>query len=366
MNEHLYIILWQAGWMPDKPKLLDQVRDLMRLRHMSKRTEAAYTHWIRDFLHFHKQRSGHWIHPSELDSSHVNEYLTFLAAERKVAASTQNQALSALLLLYKDVLRQAVKFDAMRAKRPHRLPVVLSVNEVRDLLNRIPQGTTRLMAGLLYGAGLRVMECCRIRIKDVDFARLQIMIRDGKGGKDRVVPLPRRLVPHLQKQFDLVGAVHEQDVDAGAGWVWMPYAFDRKDPDAGRSLNWQYLFPSNQLSRDTRWREIDGQLVDSSHQMRRHHRNENCVQRAVKKAAARAGLNKRVTCHTLRHSYATHLLEAGVSLRAIQKYLGHSSLQTTLVYLHLTETAQVDNRRVINQLFAPLPANDRRNGADGK
>jgi len=314
------------------------VRTKMRLRHMSKRTEEAYVYWIIDFLKFHKNLNGHWQHPVLLGNDEVNLYLSFLAVDRLVSASTQNQALSALLFLYTRVLEKEVCFEAMRAKRPERIPVVLSVDEVCRLLNQIPAGTNRLMAGVMYGAGLRVMECCRLRIKDIDIGRLQIMVRDGKGAKDRALPLPRRLLPHLAKQVDFVKKQHARDLQSGAGWVWLPYAFDLKDKNAGRSLIWQYLFPAFNLSRDKRPREIDGQLVDQSHQLRRHHKSDRTIQQAVNHAAKATGISKRVSCHTLRHSFATHLLESGTDIRTIQELLGHANLETTMIYTHVSKT----------------------------
>ena len=224
-----------------KTKLLDQFRQQMRLRHLSKRTEIAYIKWVYDFLCFHKKKNADWVHPEEMGDNEVNEYLTHLAVDRNVAASTQNQAVSALLFLYSKILKQEINFDAVRAKTPERVPVVLSVDEVRRLLTNIPQGARRIMAGIMYGAGLRVMECCRLRIKDVDFERSQITVRNGKGNKDRMVPLPAKLVPYLLDQVERVRKQFNQDLKVGAGWVYLPHAFERKDTGAGRSEAWQYL-----------------------------------------------------------------------------------------------------------------------------
>jgi site-specific recombinase XerD len=223
--------------MANSPKLLDQVRGLLRLRHYSPRTEEAYLKWINEFLRFHRNRSGQWQHPNTLGNSAINEFLTSLAVERNVAASTQNQALSALLFLYTHVLKIKIKIDAVRAKTPERLPVVLSIDEVRRVLCAIPEGPHRIMAGLMYGAGLRLMEACRIRVKDVDFERKIVMVRDGKGEKDRMVPLPQKLVPHLEAQLAAVKRQHELDLIAGAGWVWLPYAMNEKDHSAGRRID---------------------------------------------------------------------------------------------------------------------------------
>lgn len=318
------------------PKLEDQVRNLMRVRHMSKRTEEAYVQWILRYVRFLKDRTGDWVHPAEAGSEEVNAFLTMLAVERNVAASTQNQALSAIVFLYSQVLKSEVRLEAVRAQRPVRLPVVLSRDEVRALIQQVPPGPLRTMAGLMYGSGLRVMEACRLRVKDVDFARQQIAVRDGKGEKDRVVPLPRTLVESLRHQVDEVTRLHEADLAAGAGWVWLPYAFSVKDVTAGRSLLWQYLFPAPQLSRDRREKEEDGELVDQGWQIRRHHLHETTVQKAVAAAARRAGIAKRVTCHVLRHSFATHLLEEGKDIRTIQELLGHADVSTTMIYTHVS------------------------------
>jgi integron integrase len=253
-----------------------------------------------------------------------------------VAASTQNQALSALLFLFTQILKSEVRLDAVRAKRPVRLPVVMSVDEVRMVLREIPLGPIRTMAGLMYGSGLRLMEACRIRVKDVDLDRRQIMVRDGKGEKDRAVPLPEKLAEALTRQQDTVRELHADDLAAGAGWVWLPYTFSVKDTSAGQSLNWQYLFPAPSLSRDRRER-VDGEvLVDQGWQLRRHHLHESTVQKAVTAAARRAGLTKRITCHTLRHSFATHLLEDGKDIRTIQELLGHADVSTTMIYTHVS------------------------------
>ena len=221
---------------PRKSPLLEQTRQLMRARHMSIRTEEAYLRWIEEFLRFHRDKCGKWVHPAEMGNAEINAYLTYLAVTRKVAASTQNQALSALLFLYTQVLELQVQFDAVRAQRPERLPVVLSIDEVRRLLSCLTDPTIWVMAGLMYGAGLRLMECCRIRLKDVDFERFQITVRDGKGEKDRMVPLPRRLIDGLQRQVKIVRDLHEKDLAAGAGWVWLPYALAEKYPAAGQSI----------------------------------------------------------------------------------------------------------------------------------
>ncbi len=322
--------------MASSPKLLDGVRDALRLRHYSIRTEEAYLRWITEFLKFHREKTGQWQHPSALASPAVNEFLTHLAVSRKVAASTQNQALSALLFLYKQVLQLEITFDAVRAKKPERLPVVLSIDEVRRVLCAIPEGPFRIMAGLMYGSGMRLMEACRLRVKDVDFERQQIMIRDGKGEKDRMVPLPKKLASHLTNQVEFVRQQHAIDLVMGAGWVWLPYAMNEKDHSAGRQLAWQYLFPANRLSRDPRPREADGDLRDDSNQLRRHHVHDSSVQKGVTSAVRAAGINKRASCHALRHSFATHLLESGKDIRTIQELLGHTDVSTTMIYTHVS------------------------------
>ncbi|MBM3966573.1 MAG: integron integrase [Planctomycetes bacterium] len=323
-------------------KLVDQVRRIARTLHVAKRTEEAYVGWISRYLIYHRDQQGKWVHPLELGSTAVNEFLSHLAVERRVAASTQNQALSALLFLYVKILKSEIKIDALRAKRPTKMPVVLSAAEVAKILDSVQPRPKRLMCCLMYGAGLRLMEACRLRIKDIDFDRKQIIVREGKGNKDRAVPLPQRLVADLKHQIELISKLHQQDLLVGAGWVWMPYALAIKWPNAGRELGWQYLFPASNLSYDSHPRESqegipDQHVVDGDRtQLRRHHVNENSVQAAVKAAVLRAGIHKKITCHTFRHSFATHLLESGKDIRTIQTLLGHADVSTTMIYTHVS------------------------------
>jgi integron integrase len=299
---------------------MDLVHQAIRRRYFSRRTEQAYRYWIRCFIFFHGKR-----HPRDMGEAEVTAYLNHLAAVRKVAASTQNQALSALLFLYKEVLgRDLAWLDGLqRATRPPRLPVVLTRAEAERLLAQLT-GTRWLMASLLYGAGLRVMECLRLRVKDVDLGYRQILVRDGKGEKDRVTMLPERLVEPVRAHLERVRMLHARDLREGYGEVNLPYALSRKYPRAGREWCWQFVFPSKHRSVDPE----DGVV-------RRHHAFESVPQRAVKEAARAAGLAKHVSCHTLRHSFATHLLESGYDIRTVQELLGHSDVSTTMIYTHV-------------------------------
>lgn len=302
------------------PKLLDQVRERVRLKHYSIRTEKTYLAWIRRFILFHDKR-----HPKNMGKPEVEAFLTDLAVNRQVAASTQNQALNAVLFLYKEVLDIELPWmdDVVRAKRPARIPEVLSASEVARLLAQL-DGTYRLMASLLYGSGLRLMEAIRLRVKDVDFDYRQIVVRDAKGAKDRVTPLPNSVTDALKAQIDLVAERHRADLAAGYGSVHLPTALATKYPNAQTELAWQYVFPSSRLSADPR-----------SGMTRRHHLSEKGLQHAVKGALKRAGINKKASCHTLRHSFATHLLERGNDIRTVQELLGHKSVQTTMIYTHV-------------------------------
>jgi integron integrase len=307
---------------PNPPRLLDQVCDALRTRHFAIRTEEAYVDWIRRFVLFHGKR-----HPREMGAAEIETFLTDLAVRGRAAASTQNQALAALLFLYQNVLKiELPRLDAVRAKRPERLPVVLSADEVRAVLDRM-DGVYRLMAELMYGAGLRLLECCRLRVKDLDFDRGQIVVREGKGDKDRAVPLPRSRAEPLRAQVRRVKLLHDRDLGEGFGRVWLPSALREKDPGADRELGWQFLFPSSRRSADPR----HVGPPDQAPRMR-HHVHENMIQKQFRKAVLAAGLTKRASCHTLRHGFATHLLEAGHDIRTVQELLGHKDVRTTMVY----------------------------------
>jgi integron integrase len=303
-----------------RPRLLDRVRQAIRTHHYSRRTEKAYVAWIRRYIFFHDKR-----HPAEMGAPEITRFLTSLAVDRKVAASTQNQALSALLFLYREVLQQEVPWldGVVRARPPQRLPVVLTRDEVRTVLKRL-DGVPRLMALLLYGAGLRLLECARLRVKDVDFPSNQIIVRAGKGNKDRVTMLPAVVKADLARHLESVRRQHQFDLEQGAGWVELPYALARKYPNAGRDWSWQWVFPATRIYLDRLTRE-----------RRRHHLHESVLQRAIKNAVRQSGIAKRASCHTFRHSFATHLLEDGHDIRTAQELLGHTDVSTTMIYTHV-------------------------------
>lgn len=304
---------------PDPPKLLARVRMVMRRQHYSIRTEQAYVQWIKRFIHFHKMR-----HPQEMDTPEIELFLNHLAAQ-PVAASTQNQAFSALLFLYGQVLNKplSAKIDALRAKTPRRLPTILSKNETLALLQALPP-FYQLEARLLYGAGLRLMEALRLRVKDVDFAQQQIIVRSGKGNKDRITVLPEALQSPLQQHLQKVKILHQRDLARGYGRVYLPEALARKYPRANQEWGWQYVFPAHNLSVDPR-----------TGQVRRHHLDESGLRKAIKQAAREVGLNKPVGPHTLRHCFASHLLQDGYDIRTIQELMGHKSVETTMIYTHV-------------------------------
>jgi integron integrase len=303
-----------------RPRLLDQVRGAIRARHYSRRTEVAYTRWIVRFNRFHGKR-----HPAELGEAEITRFLTHLAVRDRVSASTQNQALSALIFRYREVLRRDLEWLAgvVRAKRPARLPVVLSRDEAAALMRQL-QGVEWLMASLLYGAGLRLLECCHLRVKDVDFDRGEITVHDGKGSKDRVTLLPARVGPPLAAHLERVRRQHEEDLRRGLGSVELPAALERKYPRAPWEWGWQWVFPATRFYTDA-----------ETGRRRRHHLHESVLQRAVRQGVLRTGLAKSASCHTLRHSFAMHLLEAGYDIRTIQELLGHSDVSTTMIYTHV-------------------------------
>jgi integron integrase len=306
--------------MSQPPRLLDQVRESIRLKHYSLKTEKSYVHYIRDFILFHDKR-----HPKDMGADEIRAYLSHLAVERDVAASTQTVALSALLFLYRQVLQIELPYidEIERAKRPERVPVVFTRTEVKQILTHL-DGVEHLVVSLLYGSGLRLMECLRLRVKDIDFEYQQITVRDGKGSKDRVTMLPASSIEPLCYQLQKAKSLHQQDLAMGYGEVELPYALARKYPNANQQWNWQFVFPSWKRSLDPRTKVV-----------RRHHLYEQSIQRAVKQAIQRAGITKHGGCHTFRHSFATHLLEDGYDIRTIQELLGHKNVKTTMIYTHV-------------------------------
>ena len=316
----LFSIGNSKGTTMPQPKLLDLYRERLRVKHYSLRTEDAYLNWTRRFIYFHGKR-----HPQEMGGLEVEAFLTYLATEGRVAASTQNQALAALLFLYREVLAKELPWmdGIVRAKQSARVPVVLAENEVRALLAQL-DGTRWLAASLLYATGMRLLEGLRLRVKDVDFERREVTVRDGKGGRDRRTMLPERLIEPLRSHLERVKLVHERDLAEGFGEVCLPFALARKYPHAGRSWAWQYVFPAGSRSVDP----LDAVI-------RRHHLDEKVIQRAVSEAARRAGIAKPVSPHILRHGFATHLLEGGYDIRTVQELLGHKDVSTTMIYTHV-------------------------------
>lgn len=309
--------------MEEQPKkLLDQVRDALRTKHYSYRTEQSYIEWIKRFILFHKKR-----HPGDMGSKEVQAYITYLATERHVSASTQNQALSAISFLYKYVLQKdiALPSDLVRPTRPVHLPTVLTHQEAMAVIGRMT-GVTRLMTMLLYGSGLRVMECMRLRVKDVDFGNHQIIVRDGKGEKDRATILPDSAAVELQRQLETVKAIHKKDLKEGFGETSLPYALERKYTSAPKEFAWQYVFPASVRSVDP-----------LSRKTRRHHLDPTVLQKAIRLAARQAGIDKPVSPHTFRHSFATQLLQNGYDIRTVQELLGHKDVKTTMIYTHVLQ-----------------------------
>ena len=314
-------------------KLLDQVRDAIRRKHFAYRTEETYVSWIKQYILFHNKR-----HPQEMGATEIEAFLTYLARERNVAASTQNQALSALLFLYRQVLHiQIDHVNVTWANKPKRLPTVLSKAETQDVLSRLT-GINQLMGQLLYGSGLRLMECLRLRVKDVDFAQNHILVRNGKGFKDRVTLLPESIIDPLQSQLQYAKLIHQQDLAAGYGRTSLPNALATKYPNADQEWGWQYVFPASKISLD---KQTDI--------MRRHHLHESVLQKAVKKAAQQAGFSKPVGPHTFRHCFATHLLESGYDIRTVQELMGHKDVKTTMVYTHVMNKGPLGVRSPLDQ-----------------
>ncbi len=308
------------------PKLLDQVREKIRVKHYSYRTEQAYVQWVKRFILFHNKK-----HPKDMGEKEITQFLSHWAVNRNISASTQNQALCAIVFLYKHVLNKDLnEFGNIQwAKRPKRLPVVFSKNEMRQILDEM-SGIYKVMATLLYGAGLRLTECLQLRVKDIDFDYQQITVRSGKGEKDRVTVLPESVTEPLKKHINKVIDIHDKDIQEGYDSVYMPYALDRKYPNAGKEIGWHFLFPSKNISKDP----VSGI-------MRRHHLHGSVLQRAVKNAIKKAGIMKHGGCHTFRHSFATYLLEDGVNIRTVQELLGHKSVETTMVYTHVMNKKRV-------------------------
>jgi integron integrase len=330
--------------MEPNAKLLPSLRANLRLRHFSPRTEEAYSAWVKRYVRFHGMR-----HPGEMAEGEVRAFLTHLAVERRVAPSTQAQAMAALLFLYREVLGRPLSGvgDVPRAKAPYRLPVVLTSEEVRRVLEHV-HGTPRLVALLLYGSGLRLLEALGLRVKDVDLGRGELRVRRAKGGKDRVTVLPQLMRASIGRQLNRVLVVHERDLRLGGGWVELPGALAVKYPRAGQSIAWQWVFPATRRYTDS----VTGQV-------RRHHLHESAVQRAVAVAVRRSGITKRATCHSFRHSFATHLLESGADIRTVQELLGHRDVSTTMLYTHVLNRGGLGvrspaDRGGLDDLFAGL------------
>jgi integron integrase len=310
---------------PQKPekKLLDQYRDAIQTKQYSPRTSETYVQWVKEYILYHNKR-----HPKEMAETEINQFITHLVTERNVAASTQNQAISAILFLYRHVLHASLDETLLAKFRPQRaknIPTVLSKEEVKKIIDRL-QGVNKLAVQLLYGSGLRIMECLRLRVKDIDIANHQIVVRDGKGGGDRVTPLPASLIQPLQRQLQYTQAIHDQDLAEGYGSVYLPNAIQNKSPNAHKEWGWQYLFPAPNRSEDPQSKII-----------RRHHLDDSTLQKAVKHAAKLAKITKKVSPHTFRHSFATHLLQSGYDIRTVQELLGHKDVKTTMIYTHVLQ-----------------------------
>ena len=343
---------------PGAPRLLDRVREAIRARHYSLRTEEAYVGWIRRYILFHNKR-----HPLEMAEPEINAFVTHLAVQSSIGASTQTQALSALMFLYRHVLRKPLPDldTVIRAKRPGRLPSVLTRSEVKRILGRM-NGTPRLVATLLYGTGMRLLECLRLRVKDLEFGNNRIIVRDTKGGEDRVVPFPVVARAEMPSWLSRVKRIHDSDLADGFGSVYLPDAIARKFPGSEREWGWQYVFPGEHRSHDPRGKELRRRpgsaapvLTPTGQPERRHHLHETVIQRALRRAVLDVGISRRISCHTFRHSFATHLLEEGYDIRTIQELLGHRDVKTTMIYTHVLNRGGRGVRSPVDILFAGVP-----------
>ena len=305
-------------------KLIDEVRDVMRLKHYSIHTERTYIDWIRRYIKYHRMTNRNDLNDGE---HKIEQFLTHLAVDRDIAPSTQNQAMNALVFLYKKVLKTPLdkEINAVRAKKKVTVPVVMTREEVRQVI-KFMEGTPQLIVKLLYGSGLRVMEAVRLRVKDIDYKMKQLIVRSGKGGKDRITTFPELIIPLLENHLGKVGIIHQQDLSQGLGEVYLPYALARKYKNAGKEWGWQYIFPSRRISTDPRSKIV-----------RRHHVDPSVVNKAIKIAARKLGFNKQISAHTFRHSFATHLLERGTDIRTIQALMGHKDVSTTMIYTHVLQ-----------------------------
>jgi len=312
----------EPSYPPKARKLLEQVSDAIRVKHYSSRTEKTYVDWVKRYVLFHNK-----LHPKDMGAQEIQAFITHLATQRHLSASTQNQALSAIIFLYRHVLKIDIVLpsDVIRAEKSQTLPVVLTHQEAMTVINKMT-GTSQLMAKILYGSGLRLMECLRLRVKDIDFGNHQIIVRDGKGEKDRVTMLPDALIPELQTHLKTVGIIHQQDIKEGYGAVYLPYALARKYPNAPKEWIWQFLFPAFARSVDPETKKI-----------RRHHMDPSVLQKAVRQAALLARIDKPVSPHVFRHSFATQLLQNGYDIRTIQELLGHKDVKTTMIYTHVLQ-----------------------------
>lgn len=325
---------------PKKNNLLTEMRDFMRRLHYSIHTENAYCEWVAKYIHFHKMQTREtlFIEPEKK----VEDYLTYLAVQAKVAASTQNQAFNAIVFLYKRLLGQPLKnIEAVRSHKKQNIPIVLTRKEVKQILSLL-EGTSELIVKLLYGCGLRISEAVRLRVKDIDYGYKQITVKNGKGMKDRVTPFPETIAPLIQNHLERIKTIHTQDLATGYGTVYLPYALERKYPNAEKEWIWQYVFPSASLSIDPR-----------SKITRRHHIDQSTVNKAIKQAIQRLDITKKVSAHTFRHSFATHLLQRGTDIRTIQSLLGHKDLETTMIYTHVLKQGGEGVKSPLDDLYQP-------------